>query len=100
MGVEMDKDVSAACQMFLIPSTIMFAALANAGTEGLKVGIGLVGVSTAVIWLKRLRKWIPPDIKAADRSAAMALSILFVVAWAVVTIVHFYFGCKYGFMKS
>jgi hypothetical protein len=95
----MDKDVSAACQMFLIPSTIMFAALANAGTEGLKAGIGLVGLITALIWLARLGRWTT-DIKAADRSAAMALSLLFVVAWAVVTAVHLYFGWTSGFMKS
>jgi hypothetical protein len=95
----MDKDVSAACQMFLIPSTIMFAALANAGTEGLKVGIGLVGLATALIWLSRLGRWTT-DIKAADRSAAMALSRLFAFAWGVVTIVHLYYGWTDGFTKD
>lgn len=53
----MDKDISAACQMFLIPSTIMFAALANASTEGLKVLVASIGSVTALIWLTRLRCW-------------------------------------------
>jgi hypothetical protein len=95
----MDKDVSAACQMFLIPSTIMFTALANAGTEGLKVCIGLVGFITALIWLVRLRNWTK-NIDEADKKAAMHLSLLFVFAWAVITIVHFYFGWTGGFMRA
>ena len=95
----MDKDVSAACQMFIIPSTIMFAALANAGTEGLKTGIGLVGLATALIWLARLGSWTT-DIKAADRRAALSLCWVFIVAWVVVTAVHAYFGWTTSFMRS
>ncbi len=92
----MDKDVSAACQMFLIPSTIMFAALANASTEGLKVLIALMGFITALIWLTRLRSW--EGIKAADSKTANALARLFAVAWLVVVIAHLYFGATGGFL--
>ena len=94
----MDRDLSAACQMFLIPSTIMFAALANAGTEGLKVFIALMGFVTALIWLTRLRSW--EDIKAADSKTANALARLFAVAWLVVLIAHLYFGATSGFLRK
>lgn len=93
----MDRDVSAACQMFLIPSTIMFAALANAGTEGLKVFIGLMGVATSFIWLLRIRLWT--EAVRADRNTATSLSALFLVAWLGVTAVHAYFGFTSGFMR-
>lgn len=94
----MDKDVSAACQMFLIPSTIMFAALANASTEGLKVLVALMGFVTALIWLTRLRSW--DGIKPADSKTANALARLFAVAWLGVFIAHLYFGATSGFMKA
>jgi hypothetical protein len=35
-----------ACQMFLIPSTILFAALGAARTEGLKILVSIMGLVT------------------------------------------------------
>jgi hypothetical protein len=77
----------------------MFAALANAGSEGLKVGIGVIGLATASVWFNRLRNWTA-EIKEADKSAARSLSLIFMAAWTVVTIAHLYFGSKFGFMRS
>jgi hypothetical protein len=81
--------------MFLIPSTMMFAALANPSTERLRV-IALKGFITAPIWLTRLRSW--EGTKAADSKTANALARLFAVAWLVVVIVNLYFGATSGFL--
>jgi hypothetical protein len=94
----MDRDVSAACQMFLIPSTILFTALANAGTEGLKLLIGVMGLATALIWLARLGNW--KSLSDDDRKTSRALATIFIIAWLVVTCAHAYFGWTGGFTKT
>jgi len=46
-----DSDLISACQMFLVPMSIMFTALGLAATEGLKTGISFVGVIASAIWV-------------------------------------------------
>ncbi len=91
----MDRDLSSACQTFLIPLTILFAALAMAGTEGLRVFIGLVGLATASSWVARVCSW--SGLKPHDAYTARGLSALFALAWAVVTAAHLYLGWTGGF---
>jgi hypothetical protein len=87
-GMHMQQQLIAACQMFLIPSTILFAALAAAPTEPLKDLICLMGMTTTGIWFNRVRLWL--DLSAVDRQSALALSGVFLAAWIVAFAVHLY----------
>ena len=82
----MDKDLIAACTMFLGPSTILFAAIALAPTEGLKVGISLVGLMTALVWL--LQMWMWPALIGPERFTTSALAFIFVCVWGISSFVH------------
>jgi hypothetical protein len=82
----MDDKLAIACQMFLIPATILAAALAAATTEALKSLLCFMGVVVAGAWIYRLYWW--DKLTAADAHAAYALAILFLVASAVAGAVH------------
>lgn len=82
----MNRDVSAACQMFLIPSTILFGALGAAQTEPLKFLISLTALLSAVIWLYVISNW--PKITLVERRASYALALVCLVAWAASSYVH------------
>ncbi|HWN80265.1 MAG TPA: hypothetical protein VNN81_20765 [Bradyrhizobium sp.] len=49
----MDEKLVATCQMFLVPATILFAALAVATGEALKL-LCIIGVVVSTAWLYRL----------------------------------------------
>jgi hypothetical protein len=53
----MDQALSAACEIFLIPSAILFAALAVATNEQLKTLVSLMGVATTGAWFYRVLVW-------------------------------------------
>ena len=53
----MDEKLVAACQMFLVPATILFAALAVATREALKTLLCIIGVVVSTAWLYRLYRW-------------------------------------------
>src|SRR6266481_5117993 len=64
----MDEKLVAACQMFLVPATILFAALAVATTEALKTLLCIIGVVVSTAWLYRLYRWT--GLSDADRNTA------------------------------
>jgi len=82
----MSQDLTAACQMFLIPATILFAALAAAPTEQLKMLISFMGLVTSGVWLWRI--WIWTGLQPTDRNTTLALASVFTVAWFLCTIAH------------
>jgi hypothetical protein len=82
----MDRDLISACAMFLGPSTILFAAVALAPTEGLKTGISLVGFMTASVWLVQMVCW--QGLLGPERVTTSALALIFVTVWAVSAFVH------------
>jgi hypothetical protein len=90
----MDRDVSAACQMFLIPSTILFTALANATTEPLKTLISIMGILTAALWYHRIHNWAA--ITEPDEFTARSLAGIFLVSWVVAGAVHAYWWSQLG----
>jgi hypothetical protein len=47
----------AACQMFLVPASILFGALGVATTEPLKTAISLMGLATSAVWFSRVWLW-------------------------------------------
>src|SRR5882724_9807550 len=71
----MDEKLVAACQMFLVPATILFAALAVATREALKTLLCIIGVVVSTAWLYRLYRWT--GLSDADRNTAFALAYIF-----------------------
>lgn len=82
----MDRDLSAACQMFLVPATILFGALGVAGSEALKTLISLMGLVTSFVWSVRICIW--RTLAPIDRNTALTLASTFVAAWLVALIAH------------
>lgn len=82
----MDRDTSAACQMFLIPNTILFAGLGTGPTEPLKVAICAMGLLSAAVWVYVVGKW--KTGRKIDLTVATFLSRLFALAWAALLVVH------------
>ena len=83
----MDEKLVAACQMFLVPATILFAALAVATREALKTLLCIVGVVVSTAWLYRLYRWT--GLSDADRNTAFALAYIFFAAAIIAAVVHF-----------
>jgi hypothetical protein len=74
-------DLIAACQMFLVPVSILFGALALSGTLLLRILISLIGVVTSGVWLYRV--WFWPGLAPIDRNTVLILAGVFTVAWFV-----------------
>jgi hypothetical protein len=94
----MHKDLIAACQMFLVPMTILFAAIALARTEQLKTLISVMGGLTAVAWLIAILRW--PDLSWSQTWPTIFLAAVFVAAWAISTIAHFLNWKKLGLFST
>ena len=74
-------ELIAACQMFLVPVSILFGALALAPTPPLRVLISLIGLVTSGVWLYRL--WFWTGLALIDRNTTLALAGAFALAWLV-----------------
>src|SRR4029079_1935724 len=77
----MEQTLITACQMFLVPSTIMFAALGVAPTEYLKTLVSAMGVTTSGLWFFRLWHW--DKIATIDSRVTLMLSGALLVAWII-----------------
>jgi peptidoglycan/LPS O-acetylase OafA/YrhL len=90
----MSKDVIAACQMFLVPASILFVAIGAAETEPLKALLSLIGVGLSAFWLIIGFGWDdsnkPADQKLCyfDRTAMVGLAATFWIASFISTGVH------------
>lgn len=83
----MRPDLIATCQMFLVPSSILFAAMGvGPTTEGLKTGISVVGFVTAFMWCVQMIGW--KELTALERFTTVGLSLTFVAVWFVSASVH------------
>jgi hypothetical protein len=96
--MKMPIELIAACQMFLIPSTILFGALGVASTEGLKTLIAVMGSFTSAVWLIRL--WLWDGLSTTDHSTVLVLAGIFVTAWLGSFLVHCYYGFTYGWTTA
>jgi succinate dehydrogenase/fumarate reductase cytochrome b subunit len=94
----MRTDLIAACEMFLVPSTIMFAALGIAGSEGLKTLVSAMGIVTSSIWWTTVNGW--DGLLAAEARPALWLSGLFVLAWTLCFFTHLVYGLRFGFERQ
>jgi hypothetical protein len=77
-------ELIAACQMFLVPASILFGALALAATQPLKTLISLMGLVTSGVWFYRI--WFWSGLSLIDRNTALTLAGVFAVAWLVTLI--------------
>jgi hypothetical protein len=95
-----EKDLISACQMFLVPASILFTALGVAKTEGLKSGVSFLGVIISLLWLGTIYTWggNPP----AGRITAYILASTFLAVAGISLVVHgMAFGREvYGWWKS
>jgi hypothetical protein len=90
----MDDKLVAACQMFLVPATILFAALGVATTEALKTLLCFIGVVVSTAWLYRLYRWT--GLSDTDRYTAFALAYMFFAAAFIAAVVHFRLCKEWG----
>jgi hypothetical protein len=74
-------ELIAACQMFLVPGSILFGALALANTQPLKTLISVMGLVTSGVWFYRV--WFWSGLTQMDRNTALTLAGVFAVAWLV-----------------
>ena len=82
----MNETLIAACQMFLVPATILFGALGVANTRGLKLLVCLLGIATAGLWLYRV--WLWTGLSVPDRRVGLALSGGYALAWLFTLLVQ------------
>jgi hypothetical protein len=76
-----------ACEMFLLPATILFVAFGVAPSERLKALVSAVGVLTSVIWTFHIVFWTG-ILTAVDFATTLILSLIFLIAWAIVAYPH------------
>ena len=74
----MNETLISACQMFLIPATLLFAAVGVANSRGIKLLICLLGVTTAGLWIYRVWYWL--GLSLLDRRTALVLAVLYGLA--------------------
>jgi hypothetical protein len=82
----MNQQLTAMCQMFLFPASVLMTAIGVAQTAGLKVGISLIGVVLSATWIYRVYAW--PDLSAPDWRTAMILASVFGLVSAVSLVIH------------
>ena len=76
-------------KMFLVPATILFAALGVARTEGLKSGISIIGFVLSAIWVCSIVFWEDPK----GGNGFSFNSVQWLIALAIPTV----FGIVSGF---
>jgi hypothetical protein len=76
-----------ACEMFLLPATVLFLAFGIAPSERLKSMISAVGVLTSLIWAFHIVFWTG-ILTTVDLVTTLVLSLIFLVAWAIVAYPH------------
>jgi hypothetical protein len=82
----MNETLISACQMFLIPATILFAAVGVANSRGLKLLVCLLGVATVGLWIYRVWYWA--GLSLLDRRTALGLAGLYGLAWVFTLLIQ------------
>ena len=82
----MNETLISACQMFLIPAPLLFAAVGVANSRGIKLLICLLGVTTAGLWIYRVWYWL--GLSLLDRRTALGLAGLYGLAWVFTLLVQ------------
>jgi hypothetical protein len=80
-----NETLVATCQMFLVPATILFAAVGVANTRFVKLLVCLLGVAVAALWIYRI--WLWTGLSLIDRRTGLGIAGLFGICW-VLTLLH------------
>jgi|SRR6516164_4071228 len=83
----MTPELSAACQMFIIPMMILFVALAVATTEELKALLAAMVLGISILFFVRVWIW-RGLLLIADKYTALGLALVFLVAALISVFVH------------
>ncbi|CAN0404302.1 unnamed protein product, partial [Phaeothamnion confervicola] len=92
--IEAVKTLIQLCQMFLVPATVLIAALSNADNERLKTGVSFLGLAVSLIWWASAGQFyaeLPEDSRSFWKPfwlSGHALPFLFVVTWLVSMVIH------------
>jgi hypothetical protein len=81
----LNETLVATCQMFLVPATILFAAVGVANTRFVKLLVCLLGVAVTALWIYRV--WLWSGLSLVDRRTALGIAGLFAFCW-VATLLH------------
>ncbi len=82
----MNRELTAVCQMFLIPTSLLFTALAAAETEQLKTLVSIMGFLISLVWAYRMWNWV--GVPRADKNTGLWLALVFVAAAGLSTLIH------------
>jgi hypothetical protein len=83
--ISLNETLVATCQMFLVPATILFAAVGVANTRFVKLLVCLLGVAIAALWIYRI--WLWTGLSLIDRRTGLGIAGLFGICW-VLTLLH------------
>jgi hypothetical protein len=83
----MAPELSAACQMFIIPMAILFVALAVATTEELRALLAAIVLGISLLFFVRVWIW-RGLLLIADKYTALGLALIFLVAGLLSVFVH------------
>jgi hypothetical protein len=87
----MDPDVTKITEVFLVPNSIMVPMLGVANTDGLKMGVSLIGTSSCTLWLCCSVNALDPN--SSFRVWVLALlPLMFIAFWLVSAVYH---GCEF-----
>jgi hypothetical protein len=80
-----NESLISTCQLFLVPLTILFAAVGVANTRFVKLLVCLLGVALAALWLYRI--WLWTGLSLIDRRTGLGLGGMFALCW-MLTLLH------------
>lgn len=81
----MNDSLIAACQLFLIPLTILFAAVGVANSRFVKLLVCVLATALAALWLYRI--WLWSGLSLIDRRTGLGIAGGFALCW-VLTLLH------------
>lgn len=77
----MNETLISTCQMFLVPLTILFAAVGVANSRFVKLLVCLLGVGLAGLWIWRV--WLWTGLSLIDKRTGIGLAGSFALCWVL-----------------
>lgn len=77
----MNETLVSTCQMFLVPLTILFAAVGVANSRFVKLLVCLLGIALAALWFYRV--WLWSGLSLVDRRTGVGLAGMFAFCWVL-----------------
>jgi hypothetical protein len=81
LELPVNETLVSTCQMFLVPLTILFAAVGVANTRFVKLLVCLLGVALAGLWFYRV--WLWSGLSLLDRRTGLGIAGAFAFCWVL-----------------